>query len=149
MGGVNPEDYDGAPPPHFENLTLARASELPQPAKEAHFLRMFGQSDRQIADTDSPNDRWGTEPVLLVADKTGDYRVDVRAPNSKVAPGRYEIRLVSLRKSTPADKSLVGAQRIFEEAEHLGQQQNATAKRGRQRRRVRTLTSAAYLLRPS
>ena len=92
-------------------------------------IAVFAPDGRQIADTDSPNDRWGTEPVLLVADKTGDYRVDVRAPNSKVAPGRYEIRLVSLRESTPADKSLVGAQRIFEEAEHLGQQQNATAKR--------------------
>src|SRR5437868_12181375 len=68
-------------------------------------IAVFAPDGRQIADTDSPNDRWGTEPVLLVADKTGDYRVDVRAPNSKVAPGRYEIRLVSLRESTPADKS--------------------------------------------
>src|SRR5437763_9973908 len=50
-------------------------------------IAVFAPDGRQIADTDSPNDRWGTEPVLLVADKTGDYRVDVRAPNSKVAPG--------------------------------------------------------------
>ncbi len=63
MGGVTAEDYDGAAPPHFENLTLARASELPQPAKEAHFLRMFGQSDRQIADTDS---REGGVPQVLM-----------------------------------------------------------------------------------
>ncbi len=63
MGGVNAEDYDGVPPPRFENLTLARASELPQPAKEAHFLRAFGQSDRQIADTDS---REGGVPQVLM-----------------------------------------------------------------------------------
>ena len=62
MGGVNAEDYDGVPPPRFENLTLARASELPQPAKEAHFLRAFGQSDRQIADTES---REGSVPQVL------------------------------------------------------------------------------------
>jgi len=51
-GGTDaaPSEYEGEPPPQFEGLTLARASELPQPAKEAHFLRMFGQSDRQVAD---------------------------------------------------------------------------------------------------
>jgi hypothetical protein len=50
---VTPDEYAGYPPPQFEGLTLARASELPQPAKEAHFLRMFGQSDRQVADGSS------------------------------------------------------------------------------------------------
>lgn len=90
---------------------------------------VFGPDGRQIAETDSPNDRWGTEPVLLVAEKSGDYRVEVRSPNSKVAPGRYEISIVSLREATPADKSLVDAQRLFEEAEHLGSQQKATSKR--------------------
>lgn len=64
-GGVNvtAAEYEGAPPPAFDGLTLARASELPQPAKEAHFLRMFGQSDRQIADTDS---REGGVPQVLM-----------------------------------------------------------------------------------
>jgi hypothetical protein len=60
---VSASDYEGAPPPTFQGLTLARASELPQPAKEAHFLRMFGQSDRQIADTDS---REGGVPQVLM-----------------------------------------------------------------------------------
>src|SRR5437868_4974301 len=92
-------------------------------------IAVFAPDGRQIADTDSPNDRWGTEPVLLVADKSGDYRVEIRSPNSRVAPGRYEIRIVSLREATAADKSLASAQKIFEEAEHLGGQQNATAKR--------------------
>jgi hypothetical protein len=54
-GGTDaaPSEYEGEPPPQFEGLTLARASELPQPAKEAHFLRMFGQSDRTLADGNS------------------------------------------------------------------------------------------------
>ena len=47
---VTSDDFGGDPPPHFLGLTLARASELAQPTREAHFLRMFGQSDRQIAD---------------------------------------------------------------------------------------------------
>lgn len=56
------EDYDGVLPPHFEGLTLARASELPVPAEEAHFLRMFGQSDRQVPDGAS---REGNVPQVL------------------------------------------------------------------------------------
>ncbi|MBK8092506.1 MAG: DUF1553 domain-containing protein [Verrucomicrobiaceae bacterium] len=40
-------------PPIRNGLVLARASELPQPEKDQHFLRMFGQSDRQIADSSS------------------------------------------------------------------------------------------------
>lgn len=63
MGGVSAADYEGEPPPHFQNLTLARASELPQPSQESHFLRMFGQSDRQIADT---NSREGGVPQALM-----------------------------------------------------------------------------------
>jgi len=50
---VTADEFEGNPPPKFEDLTLARASELAQPTKEAHFLRMFGQSDRQLADDGS------------------------------------------------------------------------------------------------
>ncbi|HKY42306.1 MAG TPA: CHAT domain-containing protein [Pyrinomonadaceae bacterium] len=90
---------------------------------------LFGPDGQQIAETDSPNDRWRTEPVLLVADKAGDYRVEVRSLNSKAAPGRYEIKIVSSREATSADKNLVRAQRLVEEAEKLGSQANAAAKR--------------------
>ena len=90
---------------------------------------LFAPDGQQIAETDSPNDRWGTEPVLLVADKAGDYRVELRSPNSKASPGRYEIENVSVRDATPADKNLVRAQRLVEEADKLGSQSNAAAKR--------------------
>ena len=89
---------------------------------------LFGPDGKQIAETDSPNDRWGTEPILLIADKSGDYRVEVRAP-SKVAPGRYEISIVSLREATPADRTLVAAQRAVDEARKLSSQESPAAKR--------------------
>ncbi len=83
LGGgvdVTAADYDGVPPPHFEGLTLARASELPQPAKEAHFLRMFGQSDRQIADTES---REGGVPQVLMM-MNGDVQKCIASARSMV-----------------------------------------------------------------
>ena len=80
LGGISAADYDGTPPPQFEGLTLARASELPQPAKEAHFLRMFGQSDRQIADT---NSREGGVPQVLMM-MNGDVQKCIASAQSMV-----------------------------------------------------------------
>jgi CHAT domain-containing protein len=92
-------------------------------------VALFAPDGQEIGEADSPNDQWGTEPVLLVAGKSGDYRIEVRSPNSKVPPGRYEIRIVQLRESTADDRRLVQAQRLSEEAEKIGNQQNAAAKR--------------------
>lgn len=50
-------------PPVRDGLVLARASELPQPERDQHFLRMFGQSDRQIADSESDE---GSIPQVLM-----------------------------------------------------------------------------------
>lgn len=92
-------------------------------------VAVFAPDGQQLAETDSPNDRWGMEPILLVAEKSGDYRVEVRAPTGKVTPGRYEIRVVALREATPDDKSLASAQRLVGEARKLSLQDGAAAKR--------------------
>jgi CHAT domain-containing protein/Tfp pilus assembly protein PilF len=92
-------------------------------------VALFTPDGKEIGEADSPNDRWGTEPVLLVADKSGTYRIEVRSPNSKVAPGRYVISIVQLREATADDKSLAHAQRLFEEAEKIGNEENAASKR--------------------
>jgi hypothetical protein len=54
--------YDGEKPTTKFNLLLARASELPQPSAETHFLRVFGQGDRLLADS-ATND--GSVPQVL------------------------------------------------------------------------------------
>lgn len=92
-------------------------------------VAVFAPDGQQIADTDSPNDRWGTEPVFILADKSGDYRIEVRSPNSKVAPGRYEITIVRLRDATTDDKNLFRAQHVLEEAEKLGGEAKAASKK--------------------
>lgn len=50
-------------PEVMEGLVLARAAELAQPERDGHFLRMFGQSDRQIADS---NTEEGSIPQVLM-----------------------------------------------------------------------------------
>ena len=60
---ANEEEDLTMKPPVRNGLVLARASELPQPEKDQHFLRMFGQSDRQIADSESEE---GSIPQVLM-----------------------------------------------------------------------------------
>lgn len=65
-GNFKPEalagSYDGGRPQVRSGLLLARASELPQPAPENHFLRLFGQSDRLVSDSNTTD---GSVPQML------------------------------------------------------------------------------------
>src|SRR6476646_8549847 len=74
-------------------------------------VSVFGPDGSQFAVTDSPNDRWGTEPVLLVAATNGDYRIEIRYPDTKAAPGEYQIRMLALREATSTDQAYVASER--------------------------------------
>lgn len=54
--------YEGGIPTSRSGLLLARASEIQQPAPDNHFLRLFGQSDRLVADTNTTD---GSVPQML------------------------------------------------------------------------------------
>jgi tetratricopeptide (TPR) repeat protein len=47
---------------HYKGVLLARASELPSPSPANHFLRMFGQSDRELISASSTT---GSVPQIL------------------------------------------------------------------------------------
>jgi hypothetical protein len=80
MSAARKNSYAGEEPPHIENLVLARASELPQPSKESHFLRNFGQSDRQIAESNSSE---GSVPQILLL-MNGDVQKVIGSDQSLV-----------------------------------------------------------------
>ena len=67
-------------PPTLGGMVLARASELPQPERDQHFLRQFGQSDRQIADSGSDE---GNIPQVLML-MNGDAQAVIGSPRSLV-----------------------------------------------------------------
>lgn len=54
--------YSRTKPHRYKNLILVRASELPIPAPPGHFLRQFGQSDREVIEGSSTD---GTVPQAL------------------------------------------------------------------------------------
>ncbi|MBX7211031.1 MAG: DUF1549 and DUF1553 domain-containing protein [Verrucomicrobiaceae bacterium] len=73
-------EADFSKPAVMSGLMLARASELPQPERGEHFLRMFGQSDRQIADSNSDE---GSIPQVMML-MNGDAQQVLQNPKSKV-----------------------------------------------------------------
>lgn len=103
------EDLTVAPPVR-DGLVLARASELPQPERDQHFLRMFGQSDRQIADSSSDE---GSIPQVLMLMNGEAQRVigqnDSLAVKTAAAQATPEAQVESLylsffsRKPRPAE----------------------------------------------
>src|SRR5262249_13285239 len=66
---------------------------------------------QQITKVDGPNGAYGPEPVVVVAERAGDYLLEVSSSDKKAAPGRYEIRVIALRDATPADRNHVLAER--------------------------------------
>jgi len=60
-------------------------------------VRIYDPNGKQIEEIDSPNGRFGPEPVSLVADASGFYRIDVTPLNSDAEPGNYEIRIIRIQ----------------------------------------------------
>jgi CHAT domain-containing protein/tetratricopeptide (TPR) repeat protein len=100
---------------------------------------LFNPDGSRVAVTDSPNGRFGSEPILLTATTSGEHRVEIRSPNAPAEAGSYQIRIQALREATANDKQHVTAQRIFEEAQKLRVQPAATDKRAAIERYKRVL----------
>lgn len=76
MGLAN--GYDGDKPVSRFSLMLARASELPQPSSETHFLRLWGQGDRLLADS-ATNDGSVPQVLQMMNGSVGKLVADVRS----------------------------------------------------------------------
>ena len=94
MRDTDDDNVDHTRPDVLQGQVLARASELPQPEKDQHFLRMFGQSDRQIADTGSDE---GSIPQVLML-MNGETQSVLRNPKSRV--------LATATKESGAEKQI-------------------------------------------
>ncbi len=75
-------------------------------------VTLFGPDDKKLFEMDSPNGTQGPEPVSIVAESSGNYRIEVRSLEEKVVPGLYEIRIEALRLAVPLDRSRVAAERL-------------------------------------
>ncbi len=84
-------------------------------------VRILGPNGRQLADTTNPTSRQGAERLSLIAEISGDYRIEIssaKRPAVGVA-GRYEVRIDELRAAATRDAERVAAERAFAEGRRL------------------------------
>ncbi len=63
-------------------------------------VRVFSPTGRRLREVDTPNGTEGPEDVTVVAETAGVYRIEVTPLDQSPPPGRYEIKIVELRKAT-------------------------------------------------
>lgn len=91
-------------------------------------VALLGPRAEKLARMDSPNADWGPEPLVAIAETSGEYKVRVTssAPGD-APPGRFAIDLVAQRPATEEDQQHVAAERALEEAYDLGNRTDAAA----------------------
>jgi tetratricopeptide (TPR) repeat protein len=88
-------------------------------------VTLVGPDGKPLAKADSPNSNHGPEPLVSIAEVSGDYRIEVSAPSKNAPIGRYEISIVALRETTATDREHVAAEKAFWEGEKLRSQRTA------------------------
>src|SRR5689334_9611811 len=79
-------------------------------------VKLFAPDGKLITAVDSLNGAEGPEPVYVIAETTGIYRLEVGYLKKDAPLGKYEVKLVELRTGTERDKAWLAARRVFEEA---------------------------------
>ena len=79
-------------------------------------LTLYGPDGQKLCDLDSPIGAQGPEPVSLVAETVGNYRLEVRTMQPNAPKGNYELKVEELRPATPQDRARIIAERAFAEA---------------------------------
>jgi CHAT domain-containing protein/Tfp pilus assembly protein PilF len=77
---------------------------------------VYGPDGKKLVEVDSPNGAHGEEPVMLVTETSGRYRLEVRSLDKNTAAGRYEVRIENLQVATLRDKSLAAANKLYADA---------------------------------
>jgi CHAT domain-containing protein/tetratricopeptide (TPR) repeat protein len=76
-------------------------------------VALYGPDGRALIEIDSPNGAYGPEPLWWIGDATGAYRIEVRSPDSSVAPGKYEVEIKSLCSPQSPDIRRVEAEKMY------------------------------------
>src|SRR5262249_38399460 len=82
-------------------------------------VAFYGPNSEKIVQVDRPNAANGPELVSLVAEASGDYRLEIRSPGKNALAGRYELKIEELRTATPQDRNRVAAQKASMDAKAL------------------------------
>ncbi|MFN7928448.1 MAG: CHAT domain-containing protein [Blastocatellia bacterium] len=79
-------------------------------------VTLYNPQGEKIAELDSPVGAEGPEPVSLLAETSGTYRLEVRSLQQNAPAGCYEVKIEEIRAATVQDKDRIAAERAFAEA---------------------------------
>jgi CHAT domain-containing protein/tetratricopeptide (TPR) repeat protein len=79
-------------------------------------VRLFAPDGKKLIEVDSPNGTQGPEPLSVIIEVSGDYRLEVASPEPKAEPGHYELNVQELRAATPKDRERIAAETAVAEA---------------------------------
>jgi len=89
-------------------------------------VALFDANGKKVIEVDSPNGTQGEEPIALIIETAGNYRLEVRSLEKTAAAGRYEVKINELRTATENDKNFIAtiaaANKAFTKARELHQQ---------------------------
>ncbi len=88
---------------------------------------LFGPDGNKLTEVNSPNGAHVPEPILIIVETTGNYRLAVRSLEKNAAVGRYEVKIDELRAATAQDKERIAAYNLFIEGDVLRSQQTKEA----------------------
>lgn len=67
-------------------------------------LTLKGPDGSVQTQADSPNGSWGPEELFFVADKGGEYQLEIKSFDADASRGRYRVAIRSLRPATAQDR---------------------------------------------
>jgi len=87
----------------------------------------FGPDKMGLLKMNAPNGRAGVQTLGWVANLSGQYAVEIASNDPHDPPGRYQIRILALRKGEPADRKFVSALRVYATGLDVCQRMNEEA----------------------
>jgi CHAT domain-containing protein/Tfp pilus assembly protein PilF len=82
-------------------------------------VTLFGADGKKVIEVDSPNGTQGPEPISVIVETTGNYRLEILSLEKMATAGKYEVRIEEFRVATEKDKTRITAEGLFSKGELL------------------------------
>ena len=92
-------------------------------------VTLLGPNGQRVIQTDGVTGSTGPEPLTLIAEEAGEYRIEVRLSGKKAPAGIYQIRIEALRSPTQADRDQAAAEKLYSDADQLRAQPGVDSRR--------------------
>ena len=81
-------------------------------------LRLLGQSNQTLSESDGLNSSQGAEVVAVIAEQPCVVRIEIAA-DAAVPSGSYQLKIETLRPATETDRQWLAAQKLYQEGVQL------------------------------